>query len=405
MINKYFNTNSLESLFRRSQFSIFAITFLICTLTFASISVFTVRSFVTQNLVLLSKTVSERVEPALVFKDSITLDAIMDEYTHNYSIRRIEVYNQNNEKIASDSSSFQHYSFIQKLFDDFFFKEPVDVDVYHNGIRVGEVLIYASSHEIISFVIKILLGLLIGMLFMLFALWFSVNAIYRTIMRAILPITQIAQLVSQQKAYNLRFPKNQIQEFNHLNAVFNELLEEIQKWHTRLQSENSQLTHQVQHDDLTKLPNRNYFYQVLCEVFDNPLKRKEAALIFIDNNNFKGINDKYGHLVGDAVLKEMAIRLRQSIRQHDFVARLSGDEFAIIINSVQKVEHLVSIAENLIKCANQPLIYKDQEVYFSFSLGIAIAKEAQTPEDFISQADQAMYKAKTLTHHWSIFRH
>ena len=101
----------------------------------------------------------------------------------------------------------------------------------------------------------------------------------------------------------------------------------------------------------------------------------------------------------------MANRLKSNIRQQDFVARLGGDEFAIILNSVNTIENLSTIAENLLKCCEHPLIYKDQEIHFSFSLGIALSSQAANPEDFISQADQAMYKAKSLKQHWSIFHY
>lgn len=399
----FFDSKSLQSLFRRSQFTIFAITFLICTVTFVSISLFTVESHARQNLILISRTVSERVQPAMVFNDQTTLSQIINEYTQQHSVRLIQIKDAQGRLMSESIKNIEHYSFLQNLFDKMFLQEPVQIQVTHNGKTIGEVTLYGSSKEILLFIIKIFTGLSLGMFFMLFALWWSVNATYRHLMQAISPIIQIAQLVSSQKAYNLRFPQNDIKEFNHLNTVFNQLLEEIQSWHTTLQTENTQLNHQVQHDDLTKLPNRNYFYQVLCNVFDDPAKRSHAALIFIDNNNFKLINDKYGHQAGDQVLKEMALRLKQNTRQNDFVARLSGDEFAIILQSVQEVEHLISIAENLIQCCEEPLIHKDQSIHFSFSLGIAIAKDAQTPEDFISQADQAMYKAKTLKNHWFIY--
>ena len=405
MINNLFGLTSLQSLFRRSQFLIFAITFFICTLTFTTISIITVKSYANQNLVLVSRTISERIQPALVFQDKYTLNNILHEYAEQYSIRLIEVFDAKKDKITETTNRLDHDSLLQNWFDHLFFSKPIQMVVSHNGQPIGEILLYGSSHEIILFIVKTSLALLIGMLFMLFALWWSVNVTYRHIMNSISPIIHTAQLVSQQKAYNLRFPKNNIQEFHHLNSVFNQLLEEIQSWHNQLQTENTQLNHQVQHDELTQLPNRHYFYKELCDIFENQTERSTSALIFIDNNNFKAINDQFGHLVGDEVLKEMAKRLRQSIRQNDFVARLSGDEFAIILKSVQQVEHLISIAENLIKCSDEPLIYKDLSVKFSFSLGIAIAKEAQNPEDLISQADRAMYKAKNLKHHWYIFLH
>lgn len=403
MIKKYFDLKSLQSVFRRSQFIIFAITFLICTLTFASISIFTVKSYAKQNLVLVSRTIAERVQPALVFQDQITLNQIIAEYTQQHSIRSIQVNDQNGKEIVTSIKNNIQYSSLQNAFDYLFFKQPLHINVSHNSQNVGEVIIFGSSNAILMFILKIFLGLLVGMLFMVFALWWSVNVTYQHIMNSISPISHIAQMVSSQKAYNLRFPHNNIKEFNDVNIVFNQLLEEIQSWHTHLQTQNSQLSHQVQHDDLTQLPNRNYFHQVLREVFHHPENRTQAALVFIDSNNFKAINDKYGHQVGDEVLKETALRLKANTRQNDFVARLSGDEFAIILKSVHQVEHLISIAENLIKCCAEPLIYKDQSIPFSFSVGIAIAKDAESPEDLISHADQAMYKAKTLKHHWFIY--
>ena len=354
-------------------------------------------------MVLVSRTVAERIQPALVFQDELTINQIIQEYTQQHSVRSIQINNNTGQPITNSIKDKHQYSSLQSMFDRFFFKDPLHIDVSHNGEKVGEVVLYGSSNEILIFLLKIFLGLLVGMLFMVFALWWSVNITYQHIMNSISPISHIAQMVSKQKAYNLRFPQNNIKEFNDLNIVFNELLEEIQSWHIHLQSENSQLTHQVQHDDLTQLPNRNYFNQVLKDVFLNPELREHAALVFIDSNNFKAINDKYGHPIGDEVLRETALRLKASTRQNDFVARLSGDEFAIVLKSVHQVEHLISIAENLIKCCAEPLIYKDHVVPFSFSIGIAIAKEASSPEDLIAQADQAMYKAKTLKHHWFIY--
>ncbi len=403
MTLNFFKSTSLQTLFRKSQFTIFAITLLICTSTFVTISVFTVESYAKQNLLLISRTVSERVQPALVFSDKSAISQIINEYTFQHSVRLIEVYDTQGNKVAESLKNVEHYSYIQNIFDHFFLKDPIKLNVQHQNQLVGQVILYGSSNEILMFIIKIFVGLAFGMLFMIFAVWWSVNLTYRHIMESFSPLIQIAQLLKQQKAYNLRFPESNIKEFQELNTTFNQLLDEIQTWHIHLQNENSVLSHQVQHDHLTELPNRSYFYQVLCNLFDDQKQRQNLALVFIDNNNFKAINDQFGHLVGDEVLKEMALRLKRHIRQDDFVARLAGDEFAIILRSISKVEHLISIAENLIKCCDEPLIYKGQAISFSFSLGIAMSNQASSPEDLISQADQAMYKAKSLQHHWFIY--
>lgn len=403
MINTLYKSTSLQALFRKSQFTIFAITLLICTFTFATISVFTIQSYAKQNLLLISRTISERIQPALVFKDQIALSQVINEYTEQHSIRLIKVYDDQGKQISESIKNTEQHSTLQNFFDDIFFKDAITLPVQHQGRVVGGLVLYGSSNEIMMFIIKIFIGLGVGMLFMIAALWWSVNFTHRHIMQSISPIIQIAQVLSSQKAYNLRFPKNDIKEFNQLNTVFNQLLDEIQCWHLHLQNENNQLSYQVQHDHLTGLANRNYFRQRVYHLFEDPKQRDQSALVFIDNNNFKTINDQYGHLVGDEVLKEMANRLKSNIRQQDFVARLGGDEFAIILNSISKIEYLAHIAEHLLHCCEAPLIYKNQEIYFSFSLGIALSSQASNPEDLISQADQAMYTAKSLKQHWFIF--
>lgn len=395
---------SLQTLFRKSQFSIFAITFFICSSIFVSISIFTVQSYAKQNLMLVGKTVSERIQPALVFNDVLTLNQILKESTDQHSIRLIQVFNAEQQEITQLIESEDNSSFVQRFLDRFFLNEAIKLPIYHHDSKVGELHVYGSSAEILKFVLKILLGLAIGMLFIIFALWRSINLTYRRLMQAISPIQHTAQLVNDQKAYNLRFSNNPITEFQNLNNTFNSLLEEIQTWHNHLQNENNQLSYEAHHDHLTQLPNRNFFYQSICQLFDDKQEKMLSALLFIDNNNFKEINDKYGHLAGDAVLQEMAKRLNSRIRHDDFVARLGGDEFAVILKSIKQIDHLIYIAENLLKSCEAPLDYQGQNIHFTFSIGIALAKNANSPEELISQADQAMYKAKSLNPHWFIFQ-
>ena len=142
----------------------------------------------------------------------------------------------------------------------------------------------------------------------------------------------------------------------------------------------------------------------LLNIFDNPQYRHNSALLLIDNNKFKAINDEYGHLAGDAVLKEMATRLGQSVRHEDFIARLGGDEFAIILHTPHHADHLQAIAEVLLGSCKEPLDFNGQLIHFGFSVGIAFSHFAENPEDLVMQADQAMYKAKNLNPHWFLYK-
>lgn len=395
------NSTSLKKIFQKSQLINLCVMFLICSLTFVSISIITMQTYVTQNLNLLGSTLSERVQPALVFRDDVILKQILNEYTQEHSIRTIYVYDNSNNLIANSTENPNHFSSLQKLFDHWFLNQPATFTIYHQQ-KIGKLQIYGSSEKILQFLLTILIGVFISLFAMLITLWISTKFTYRFIIQAIYPLSQIARLVSEQKAYNLRFPNNKIKEFQHINNVFNELLSEIQVWHNHLQKENSQLSFQAKHDALTKLPNRGYFYQNLLAIFENPEDRDHSALLFIDNNNFKMINDKYGHLAGDAVLVEMAKRIKLCLRSEDFIARLGGDEFAIIIKSIHRTQHLTNIAEKIVATTQEPLPFNDEMIYFSFSMGMAFSSRASSPEDLITQADQAMYKAKNSTKNWSI---
>ena len=404
MISNLYQSTSLRALFRKSQFSIFALTFVICSFTFATISIFTMETYAKQNLQLLSQTLLERIQPAVVFKDKGAIDQILADYTTEHAIRSIHVYDPEHQLLAESTKQIDHTSFLQNVLDKWFLHDPIKLTVIHHKKQVGELVLYGSSENILHFLKTIILGLAISMFFIVIALLWSVNLTYRQIMQAIKPLTHIAQLVSDQKAYNLRFPNNQIKEFQNLNMVFNELLEEIQIWHTHLQKENRQLSFQAHHDQLTSLPNRHYFYEEIINIFKNKQYRHNSALIFIDNNKFKIINDQYGHLAGDAVLREMASRLMLSVRQEDFIARLGGDEFAIILHAIHHADHLQAIAEGLLASCKEPLDFNGDVIHFGFSLGIAFSQFAENPEDLVMQADQAMYKAKNLNPHWFVYK-
>ncbi|WP_268083492.1 CHASE sensor domain-containing protein, partial [Acinetobacter baumannii] len=256
MISKLYQSTSLHALFRKSQFTIFAITFFICSFTFVSISVFTMETYAKQNLQLLSHTLLERIQPAVVFNDKITIEQILNEYTNDHSIRAIHIYDSEHHLIAQSFKLSSQTSVLEKWFDHWFLNEPVHLTIYHHQQNVGELTLFGSSEKILQFLKMIMVGLAIAMLFIVCALWWSVNLTYRQIMQAIYPLTNIAQIVSEQKAYNLRFPYNRIKEFQDLNTVFNELLEEIQIWDNQLQKENRKLSFQAHHDQLTLLPNR-----------------------------------------------------------------------------------------------------------------------------------------------------
>jgi diguanylate cyclase (GGDEF)-like protein len=160
-----------------------------------------------------------------------------------------------------------------------------------------------------------------------------------------------------------------------------------------------QLKHQVMHDALTGLPNRGFLRdrleRVLSQLQREPGRR--CALLYLDIDRFKVINDSLGHLAGDEMLKEVARRLHDCVREPDMVARLSGDEFAILLSDVKTTEVAQNVAQRVLEALGQPLQVAGKELEPSVSIGIAIGDGSYIMADeVLRDADLALYRAKEL---------
>lgn len=157
-----------------------------------------------------------------------------------------------------------------------------------------------------------------------------------------------------------------------------------------------QLTNLALYDHLTKLPNRLLFEKTIAQTIARAKRsNKEMALMFLDLDHFKNINDTLGHDVGDMLLKGVAERLQGCIRKSDTVARLGGDEFAIVLDEVMKAEDAGLVAEKIITSLGPPFQLNGHEVFASTSIGIAIYPVSGSDSITLTKnADIAMYQAK-----------
>lgn len=160
-----------------------------------------------------------------------------------------------------------------------------------------------------------------------------------------------------------------------------------------------QLLHDALHDALTGLPNRNLF----MERVERALKRSERhaeylfAVLFLDLDRFKIVNDSLGHLVGDKLLVSIARSLEKILRSSDTVARLGGDEFTILLEDIESYQDAVQIAERIRQALCAPYQVEGHEVFSTASIGIALSSNGYTrPEQLLRDADLAMYRAKEL---------
>jgi diguanylate cyclase (GGDEF)-like protein/PAS domain S-box-containing protein len=156
------------------------------------------------------------------------------------------------------------------------------------------------------------------------------------------------------------------------------------------------IKHQANYDSLTDLPNRNLFMDRLQQTV--ALAQQDGRMVcvlFVDLDRFKPINDTMGHEVGDAVLEEVAERLRDSCRNSDTVARFGGDEFVIMLPHVKNIRAAQKVSEKILNALSRPFIIKNDEIFISASIGISICPNDTTHwEDMVKHADVAMYQAK-----------
>ena len=159
------------------------------------------------------------------------------------------------------------------------------------------------------------------------------------------------------------------------------------------------LRHDAFHDALTGLSNRALLIDRLSHALTRVNRRGDYifAVLFLDLDRFKMINDSLGHTLGDQLLVTVARRLRECVRPDDTVARLGGDEFVVLLDGVQDVEEASTIADRIQKSLMSPISLGDHEVVTSASIGIAASsRKYEHPEQILRDADLAMYRAKTL---------
>lgn len=170
-----------------------------------------------------------------------------------------------------------------------------------------------------------------------------------------------------------------------------------------IERRHADLQHRALHDSLTGLPNRDAFEQRLAAALA-AADGSAVAVLFIDLDRFKDVNDSHGHRFGDLVLIHTAARLRGAVRRDDLVARLSGDEFAIVLEGVAGPDEAVRIAQVLVSACGRPVTIDGRDVSLSCSVGVALCPQhATAPEDLIRASDAALYGAKEVRNHWQLY--
>jgi diguanylate cyclase (GGDEF)-like protein len=180
------------------------------------------------------------------------------------------------------------------------------------------------------------------------------------------------------------------QDVSFMQAIANVLANAIER-----RSSEERTRHEALHDPLTGLPNRNLFLDRLEHALAQASRHEaEVAVLFLDLDQFKLVNDGLGHAAGDELLAAVAPRLEQALRPGDTVARFGGDEFAILVEDVTNERDATRVAERIAEALTRPFILRQREHFVSASTGISIGSGQEEPEALIRDADAALYRAK-----------
>ncbi|MDD2499212.1 MAG: diguanylate cyclase [Geobacter sp.] len=182
----------------------------------------------------------------------------------------------------------------------------------------------------------------------------------------------------------------------HLNNELNEAITELKQEIVLREQVEKQLRHKVSHDYLTGLPNRVLLFDRLKQLLAFEARHNTLlAVMIIDLDNFKTINDTMGHLAGDVLLKKVAQELQKCMRQYDTVGRIGGDEFVIIVNDVKSIQDIITFAEKIRSTFQKPFDIVGQKTFITTSIGVAVYPlHGSSIETLLKKADMAMYAAK-----------
>lgn len=368
------------------------------------ISFATVRALLDDKQHLIARTIAYSTEASVLFDDALSAQEIIDQIAEREHLVEASVLLEDGRVLAHRSSSARFYGRFGPAFERLVFPAPASAPILRDRKSLGQVVLRGDGSVLIRFILLSALAVLLGMLLTLWAVGKLVRRMERSLVAQLEVLARFTRETWVNRDFERRLPEFGVLEFNALGQDFNALLGEIEVRNQELQAHKERLEHSnaslsilALHDSLTGLANRAGFGQCLAQAVDEARQRGgRVGLLYLDNDHFKAVNDRYGHEAGDSLLVEVARRLQGCVREGDLVARLGGDEFSVLLTSLRDIEDGVRVAGKILAAMEEPVeVAPGQLVTPSVSIGIAVFPEhALVPGQLMGAADQAMYQAK-----------
>ncbi|MGE8455890.1 MAG: diguanylate cyclase domain-containing protein [Pseudomonas alloputida] len=398
---------TLRSVLGRGHLSVALLAVGLAGISLTLLGVLALRVYANHNLQLIARSINYTVEAAVVFDDSAAANESLALIASTEEVAEAKVFNNEGEQLAHwqrDNTGMLAQLEVQvasTLLD-----EPVILPIVHQQQQVGHIELAGQGRSLLLFLLSGLAGILFCTVLSALAAQYLSRRLLSDITRPLRGLASVAHAARRERSFDRRVPEAPIAELNELGNDFNALLDELEVWHSHLQSENQTLAHQASHDSLTGLPNRAFFEGRLSRSVRNAARQQDhLALLFLDSDHFKQINDTLGHAVGDEVLISVAERVRAQLREHDLVARLGGDEFAVLLTPLHTRKDAEHIAEKIVASMKLPVqLDSGRSISTSLSVGIAYyPDDGADPASLLNAADAAMYQAKRKRRgHWQV---
>lgn len=395
------NLRSLRSVLRRGHLAVALVAVTLASISLTVLGVLALKAYADHNLHLIARSINYTVEAAVVFDDSAAANEALAMIASTEAVAEAQVFTAQGQLLAHwQRPGTGVLSTVETLLANSLLQQPVSLPIVHQGREVGRVSVRGHGANMLHFLLSGLFGVFVCMVLSALSALYLSKRLLSGITGPLKNLANVAHAARRERAFDRRVPPAHIAELDSLGNDFNALLDELASWQTRLQNENQTLAHQASHDSLTGLPNRAYFEARLTQALRTRHKASEkVAVLFLDSDRFKSINDNYGHAAGDVVLVALATRVQALLREDDLVARLGGDEFAILLTPLHAIEDAQRIAEKIIHSMLEPISLPGQaSIVTSLSIGIAVYPEhGATPDTLLRAADAAMYQAKRLS--------
>ncbi|KAE9646789.1 diguanylate cyclase [Pseudomonas sp. PB103] len=392
---------TLGSVLGRGHLTVALMAVAMASVSLTLLGVLALRVYADHNLHLIARSISYTVEAAVVFNDKTAATEALELIAATEEVADAQVLDAQGRLLARwQRPENGLFSELEMLITRALLERPISLPIVHQDREIGRVLLIGHGGSLMRFLLSGLAGILLCTAISACVAIYLARRQLREIIGPLRSLATVAHAARSERALDRRVPPAQIAELDNLGNDFNALLDELESWQSHLQSENETLAHQASHDSLTGLPNRAFFEGRLIRALRSGGKLNErVAVLFLDSDRFKGINDNFGHAAGDAVLVAIANRIRAQLREEDLVARLGGDEFAVLLTPLHRIEDAERIADKILASMDMPIVLPgDSSVVTSLSIGIAVFPDhGATPGALLNAADAAMYQAKRLS--------